>query len=1045
MKENIIRFLFVMLLLSLTFIDKVISSEDLSFNDNEESGVKANANNSNKETICGGFIEIDANQKNNLKEEINLSNIVVKVLTKDMIIKEETTVAQSGYYFLPIYDNASFILKIFAPNNMKFEPEFYTFNIDEDTKLEEFCSDDINFLFKGYSVKGQISTFGSAEGPEGVGLSLYKSQDNKVEKIQDILTVSLGEFIFNPVYPGKYILKPTNQNDIERFDPNHKTLEFFVKSNQNNYLEKALIIKGFNVQGSVYSDNQPIEGVYSAIYSFDLGLVNAYQCNQEYKQILEKNTDLLKKDKNMHIFCIVRSNSKGEFLHSNIPFGKFRVSLFYSDESVSYEISPGFVDVEVKHKDEILKKQFEIISFSVKGKVVNSLKNGIENVKIKIDGIEKSITNAKGEYILKNLVTNQYDLEAQIENMFFDPIQNLKLSPKKNSIPDFIVREYNLCGKINIESTENFSNKKRTVLLKEKETNVERRTITGLEGKFCFEVKPSTYFIHPILTQEEKDAELHLNPDSIDVEIIDKPRLDIDFFQSKVEISGFISCLEDCPSGMKVYLTSVKKNDKVIHTDIEPINDKNKSGKKYKFSFPKILSGQYKMTIQKYEWCWEKDEFVIKVQNKNISNIEFKQEGYSLFYDSHYDMEIDWKNVKDEKLKGKSLLKKSESKICLPHQGEYLISPISCYKFEKNSFIYDTEKKERLDLKPIEYLVKGQISVEQSELTSEDLKNSLFEINVEELKGDSIIGYKKIESISVTNGKNIEFEFYTKNKSTFIVTPKISSNKNSKTNLENKLPKLLFYPKFKQIKIENKCLEDNNMLKFEVRTGIIIKGTITPIMSGVKINALKKDNNESIAAAESLEDGSYTIGPLYKEFDYKLTALKDGYKITNTQDHPYDFTAEKLSFLRVTIVDTNNKPLPGVFLSLSSSNKGFKINNNTNNDGYFDFLELYSGEYYIKPLLKEYKFEPSQKMIKIVGGEHYKEVIIAHRVAFSIFGKVNNLTKEKVDGISIQAINLETNQIYETILEKNMEYRLRGLTPDQKYTIKMKIPNNSCK
>lgn len=1032
-----------MLLLSLTFIDKVISSEDLDNDSNDESVNKNNSNIPNKETICGGFIEIDAVQKSSLKEEINLSNIVVKVLTKDMIIKEETTVAQSGYYFLPIYDNTSFILKIFAPNNMKFEPEFYTFNIEDDTKLEEFCSEDINFMFKGYAVKGQISTFGSVEGPEGVGLSLYKSQDNKLEKVQDVLTMYLGEFEFNPVYPGKYLIKPADQKDLERFDSNHRSIEFMVKSNQNNYLEKALIIKGFSVRGSVYSDNQPIEGVYSAIYSFDLGLVNAYQCNSEYSQILEKNKHLLLKENNLHVFCIVKSNDKGEFLHSNIPFGKFRVGMFYSDESISYEISPNFIDVEVKHKDEFIKKQFEVISFSVKGKVVNSLKNGIENVKIKIDGIEKSTTNSKGEYVLKNLVTNQYDLEAQIENMFFDPIQNLKLSPKRNTIPDFIVREYNLCGKINIESTENFSNKKRTVLLKEKETNVERRTVTGLEGKFCFEVKPSTYLVHPILTQEEKDAELHLNPESIDVQIVDKPRLDVDFFQSKVEISGFINCLKECPTGMKVYLTSVKKTDKVIHTEIEPVNEKSLN--KFKFSFPKILSGQYKMTIQKYEWCWDKDEFMIKVQNKNISNIEFKQEGYSLFYDSQYDIDIDWTNIKDNTLKGTSLLKKSESKICLPHQGEYQISPKSCYKFEKNSFVYNTEKKERLDLKPIEYLVKGQISVEQSELTNEDLKNSLFEINVEELKGDSIVEYKKIESISVTNGKNIEFEFYTKNKSTFIITPNIKSNKNSNKNLEEKLPKLLFYPKFKQIKIENKCIDDYNTLKFEVRTGIIIKGAIFPAMSGVKINALKKDNNESIAVAESSEDGTYTIGPLYKEFEYKLKALKDGYKITNTQENQFNFNAEKLSFLRVTIVDTNGKPLPGVFLSLSSSNKGFKINNNTNNDGYFDFLELYSGEYYIKPLLKEYKFEPSQKMIKIVGGEHYKETIVAHRVAFSIFGKVNNLTKEKVDGISIQAVNTETNQIYETLVEKNMEYRLRGLTPDQKYIVRMKIPNNSCK
>ena len=92
-------------------------------------------------------------------------------------------------------------------------------------------------------------------------------------------------------------------------------------------------------------------------------------------------------------------------------------------------------------------------------------------------------------------------------------------------------------------------------------------------------------------------------------------------------------------------------------------------------------------------------------------------------------------------------------------------------------------------------------------------------------------------------------------------------------------------------------------------------------------------------------------------------------------------------------------------------------------DGYFDFYELYSGEYYIKPLLKEYKFDPAQKQINIVGGEHYEEIIVAHRFAFSVYGKVNNLNKEKVDGVSIQAVNIKTQQITETLLDKNNEYR----------------------
>ena len=212
-----------------------------------------------------------------------------------------------------------------------------------------------------------------------------------------------------------------------------------------------------------------------------------------------------------------------------------------------------------------------------------------------------------------------------------------------------------------------------------------------------------------------------------------------------------------------------------------------------------------------------------------------------------------------------------------------------------------------------------------------------------------------------------------------------------------------------------------------------------------KWSSYNKKNNELVSSTLTDSDGRYKIGPLYKEFDYEIKASKDGYKIVPEAKNPYDFNAEKLSFLRVKIVDTNKKPLSSVFLSLSSADRGFKINNNTNSEGYYDFIELYSGEYYIKPLFKEYKFEPSQKLVKILGGQHYEEILVAHRIAFSIYGKINNLNRDKVEGLYIQAYDESTRQLQETAIDRNGEYRLRGLIPGRKYTIKVKIPANSCK
>lgn len=945
--------------------------------------IKSNPEDLNDINICGGFIEIDTAENSHLKNEIDLSKITVNAYSIDMILKEQTSVAQSGYYFVPIYEKESIILKIEGPDGMRFEPDQYVFNVNDDVRIEDICKEDNNFKFTGYEINGQVSTFGTIEGPEQVAISLFKINKDKTHtKLQDTMTFEKGVFNFNPVYPGKYLLKPTNQIDEEKFDPKHKELIFNVSVNKPTYLEKALIVKGYKVTGHIYSnEEEPAIGVMALIYSYDSTLTAAYNCDFSESKFNKKIANELVYQ-NMTPFCASETDVNGKFVFNNIPYGQFLIRPYFKSEFLTYDILPAEANVDVAHKDQEIKTEFVVKSFSISGKVINHNKKGISNVNIKIDGINKATTDKDGHYTLSNLVTGYYDLEAQTDNMYFDPIQNLRITSTSQYLPEFIVKEYKLCGKINIEANESFSSIKRAVLLKEKETNVERRTVTDINGKYCFEVKPSSYHIQPLLSQEEKDAELHLTPESIDVEILDEPRLDIYFYQSKVEISGSIKCLTACQPDMKVFL---KKGEKITSVNIEKLG----SDTEYSFKFVNILSGQYKLSIQKFEWCWDQEEVDISVKNTNLTELKFNQVGYSLFFATQYNINVNWEKNDEPTIKGNNTFKKNESKICLPKQGLYKIFPKSCHKFEKEYFLYDTEKKERLQLVPTEFLVNGSIPINSKvlkELSTEEINQLKIKISVDEILPNSLEVYKKIENIQFKEN-NILFHFYTKSKTNLLITPEIVNNTTSSKSLKDKLPKLLFFPKFKQIRVEESCSENHDNLKFELRTGLIIKGTVDPPMDGVKITAYVKDTQDVITSTESLKNGTYQIGPLYTEMEYDIKATKDGYKIWATTENEYAFKAEKLSFLRVKIVDTEGNPLSSVFLSLSSANRSFKVNSNTNADGYFDFLELYSGEYYIKPLFKEYKFEPSQKMIKIEGGEHIKEEIVAHRVAFSIFGK----------------------------------------------------------
>lgn len=508
--------------------------------------------------VCGGFIEFDSNMSQELKKQIDYSNILVQSFTTDMILKEHTNLAASGYYFLPVYENESFILKISAPYGMNFEPEQYVFNVDANRTIVDICQHDINFKFRGYVVEGQISTFGTNAGPEGISLVLFNEEG---QKIQTTKTVEQGLFRFKPTIPGNYVIKPLE--DVDIFDKNHNEFKLTVNIKSSNFFEKVLIIRGFKVVGKIVADNDPLSGAVALIYTNNVTLVKDYNC--EGSPITNLNEQVYN---NLTPFCAASTNSEGIFTFNNIPYGSFIVRPIVKNQYVSYGTDPESQNVEVGHKDNKIKAPFQVGKFSVYGTVVNHKNNGVPHVTIKIDGQVKASSDEVGVYKLSNLVSGNYDLEAQANDMFFEPLTNIRITPHLKKLPDLVVTDYKLCGTIQIEAKDYYSTSKRTVVLQDasKSSKKEQRTITDQRGKYCFEVKPGTYHIFPVLTQEEKDSDLHLQPESYDLQIVDSPKLDVDFYQSKVAVFGKVVVLNETEPNIKVHLVSMKTDKIVIFT-----------------------------------------------------------------------------------------------------------------------------------------------------------------------------------------------------------------------------------------------------------------------------------------------------------------------------------------------------------------------------------------------------------------------------------------------------------------------------------------------
>ena len=109
--------------------------------------------------FCGGFLKFSEDDPE-LKKKLDYSKIQVQSYTKDMILKETSTLAASGYYFIPVSEiKTSLIIKISGPYGMTFEPEQYVFDVQDDKTIKDYCNKDIGFKFVGFEIDGQISTF----------------------------------------------------------------------------------------------------------------------------------------------------------------------------------------------------------------------------------------------------------------------------------------------------------------------------------------------------------------------------------------------------------------------------------------------------------------------------------------------------------------------------------------------------------------------------------------------------------------------------------------------------------------------------------------------------------------------------------------------------------------------------------------------------------------------------------------------------------------------------------------------------------------------
>ncbi|XP_051224560.1 uncharacterized protein [Lolium perenne] len=968
---------------------------------------------------CGGFVEASSGLAKSRKasdSKLDYSDITVELCTVDGLVKESTQCAPNGYYFIPVYDKGSFVVRVKGPKGWSWKPETVPVVIDQNG-----CNGnaDINFQFTGFTISGRIVGAVGARscskdgGPSGVKVDLLSDSD---ELVASALTSSTGGYSFVNIIPGSYKLRASHPDyEIEMRGSSEADLRF-----GNAVVDDVFFVSGYNIHGSVVAQGNPILGVHLYLYSND---VKDVPCSQGLIGAPREGA-----------LCHAVSGADGKFSFRSIPCGNYELLPYYKGENTVFEVSPSSLPVSVEHSHMTIPEKFQVTGFSVGGRVVDGYGAGIEGANVIIDGQLRAVTDNLGYYRLDQVTSKKYTIVAEKDHYKFNSLENFMILPNMASIDDIKSVRYDVCGVVRTVTP----NSKAMVTLTHGPENVKpQRKMVSENGRFCFEVPTGEYRLSALPVDSEGFSSLMFSPGHIDVNV-KSPLLDVEFSQSQVNVYGTVLCKEKCSENILLSLVRIAggiEHEKKT-TSLEQ-GDAN-------FVFTKVFPGKYRLEVKHFSseapandnWCWDQNTLDVDVGNDDVLDIVFVQKGYWIELVSTHDTEAYIHQPDSSKLD--LFIKKGPQRICIETPGQHelhLVNP--CISFGSSSIVFDTRNPMPVHISARKYLVRGEIHVDiSSPLEEIDLSEDIV---VDAFKSDDESSIEKISTIPVLGKSHqngitaFEYSTWTDLGENFIFVPRDSSTGRKK---------ILFYPSRQQFSVSTNGCQDT-VPSITAKTGLYLEGSVSPATSDVDIKILAAGNSKFAAlkngdiAAETKTNskGSFFAGPLYDDIGYEVEASKVGYHLKKTG--PYSFSCQKLGQILARVYgEKDTEMLPSVLLSLSGEG-GYRNNSVSGSGGTFSFANLFPGSFYLRPLLKEYKFTPSTVAIDLNSGESREVEFRATRVAYSAMGSVTLLTGQPKEGVFIEARSESRGYYEEATTDYFGRFRLRGLVPGSTYSVRV--------
>ncbi|CAK9802616.1 Nodal modulator 3 [Anthophora quadrimaculata] len=940
---------------------------------------------SNAEDIlgCGGFLKSHA--------DIDFAKVQIKLYTKAGSLKDSTECApNNGYYFLPLYDKGEYVLKVDPPRGWSFEPTEVLLNVDG---TMDACSQgkDINFTFKGFGITGKVNSLGSESGPKGVTVTLYKESNQQVP-VDTTVTMEGGIFYFTPIQPGQYMLVVSHPTWMMKID----TVRVTVQEGNTELPNGSLIIFGYDVSGRVTSEEEAVSGVTFVLFGNGV----AKNCaTTPTSEVLESRKPL----------CHVVSDRSGKFVFPSLSPGDYKLVPHYAGAQTKFDVQPPELSFKVNHSSVVLRQGFKVTGFTVNGLVRTAIDGDpLPAAKVFLSQRQVTTTDANGKYVLDNMKAGQYILKAECEDLLFNE-KMVKISPSSPELPVLIPAAYKLCGKVTLSAKGTLHYRK--VFVKNTAATFTKEIDTDPTGEFCLYLSPDRYQLSVVVSEEERAKGLQFFPLQQTIDVSSQPVRNVNFLQLKATLTGMVKCLPgiDCSQASVILKVLDGSTIKTIQSKVVF----HRADGQYQFT--DVLPGHYEVLIDNDIFCWANPNYRISVTSERSELPPFEQTGFFVTFISSHDTMVEYSKLNESK-KLPLALNKGSTKHCVSEPGMYTFVPKSCHVYEESSYTWDTNTLSPILLHSMEHSHNGNI------LTRSALDG--VKVKIENAEGEvTVLGplkWKRHEDLY-----KYEFEFKAKMDNVYTITPLSDV--------------LLFSPPSLKVLGVNDCQDD--VATFVGDLGKIIAGRINPPLEGVTVEIFRNDKPSPIHTLVTQSDGTYSIGPLDGKLEYSVTAEKEEFVITGP-DADGVFSAHKLAEIIVQVSDqADNISLQGVLLSLSGG-QSYRKNSVTGEGGKLIFDSLSPGEYYLRPIMKEYRFDPPSKMIKVVEGATVKVSLFGKRVAFSAYGSVTSLNGEPEAGllVEVQGQGDCENLQEEATTEENGNFRIRGLQPKCTYDFRLK-PN----